>query len=136
MTKDQVTAKVGDKEITIGSGNITKQADGTVTVQMGETIVMTAVVAATKSREGQDWFPLQVDYRERAHAAGQIPGNYFRREGRPSDKEILTCRLTDRPIRPLSRRAGSTSVRCMDCCLVLMAKMSRMCSAYLVPPPH
>ena len=104
MTKDQVTAKVGDKEITIGSGNITKQADGTVTVQMGETIVMTAVVAATKGREGQDWFPLQVDYRERAHAAGQIPGNYFRREGRPSDKEILTCRLTDRPIRPLFKK--------------------------------
>ncbi len=104
MTKDQVTAKVGDKEITIGSGNITKQADGTVTVQMGETIVMTAVVAAPKGREGQDWFPLQVDYRERAHAAGQIPGNYFRREGRPSDKEILTCRLTDRPIRPLFKK--------------------------------
>ena len=101
MTNDQVTAKVGDKEITIGSGHITKQADGTVTVQMGETIVMTAVVAATKSRDGQDWFPLQVDYRERASACGVIPGNYFRREGRPSDKEILTCRLTDRPIRPL-----------------------------------
>jgi len=101
MTEHQVTAKFGDKEITIGSGHITKQADGTVTVQMGETIVMTAVVAATKGRDGQDWFPLQVDYRERASACGQIPGNYFRREGRPSDKEILTCRLTDRPIRPL-----------------------------------
>ena len=101
MTNDQVTAKVGDKEITIGSGHITKQADGTVTVQMGETIVMTAVVAATKGRDGQDWFTLQVDYRERASACGVIPGNYFRREGRPSDKEILTCRLTDRPIRPL-----------------------------------
>jgi len=101
MTENQVTAQVGDKEITIGSGHITKQADGTVTVQMGETIVMTAVVAATKGRDGQDWFPLQVDYRERASACGQIPGNYFRREGRPSDKEILTCRLTDRPIRPL-----------------------------------
>ena len=101
MTEHKVTAKCGDKEITIGSGHIAKQADGTVTVQMGDTIVMTAVVAATKSREGQDWFPLQVDYRERASACGQIPGNYFRREGRPSDKEILTCRLTDRPIRPL-----------------------------------
>ena len=101
MIEHKVTAPVGDKEISIGSGNITKQADGTVTVQMGETIVMTAVVAATKGREGQDWFPLQVDYRERASACGQIPGNYFRREGRPSDKEILTCRLTDRPIRPL-----------------------------------
>ena len=101
MTEHQETAKFGDKEITIGSGHITKQADGTVTVQMGETIVMTAVVAATKGRDGQDWFPLQVDYRERASACGVIPGNYFRREGRPSDKEILTCRLTDRPIRPL-----------------------------------
>jgi polyribonucleotide nucleotidyltransferase len=86
MTEHQVTAKFGDKEITIGSGHITKQADGTVTVQMGETIVMTAVVAATKGRDGQDWFPLQVDYRERASACGQIPGNYFRREGRPSNK--------------------------------------------------
>ena len=101
MTEHQVTAQVGDKEITIGSGHIAKQADGTVTVQMGETIVMSAVVADTKGRDGQDWFPLQVDYRERASACGQIPGNYFRREGRPSDKEILTCRLTDRPIRPL-----------------------------------
>jgi polyribonucleotide nucleotidyltransferase len=104
MTEKQVTTQVGDKEITIGTGHITKQADGTVTVQMGETIVMTAVVAATKGREGQDWFPLQVDYRERAFACGQIPGNYFRREGRPSDKEILTCRLTDRPIRPLFKK--------------------------------
>jgi len=101
MIEHKVNVAVGDKEITIGSGNIAKQADGTVTVQMGETIVMTAVVADTKTRDGQDWFPLQVDYRERASACGQIPGNYFRREGRPSDKEILTCRLTDRPIRPL-----------------------------------
>ena len=104
MTEHQVTAKCGDKEITIGSGNIAKQSDGTVTVQMGETIVMTAVVADTKGREGADFFPLQVDYRERASACGQIPGNYFRREGRPSDKEILTMRLTDRPIRPLFKK--------------------------------
>jgi polyribonucleotide nucleotidyltransferase len=104
MTEHKVTAKVGDKEITIGTGHIAKQADGSVTVQIGDTIVLTAVVADTKPREGVDFFPLQVDYRERAGAAGQIPGNYFRREGRPSEKEILTCRLTDRPIRPLFKK--------------------------------
>ena len=89
--------------------------------------MMTAVVADTKGREGADFFPLQVDYRERASACGQIPGNYFRREGRPSDKEVLTMRLTDRPIRPLFKRAGSMSAKCTACCSVLTVRMSRMC---------
>jgi len=70
-------------------------------VQMGETIVLVAAVAATKAKDGQDFFPLTVDYREKAAAAGKFPGGYFKREGRPTEKEILTCRLTDRPIRPL-----------------------------------
>jgi polyribonucleotide nucleotidyltransferase len=72
-----------------------------VTVQLGETIVIVAAVAATKAKPGQDFFPLTVDYREKAAAAGKFPGGYFKREGRPTEKEILTCRLTDRPIRPL-----------------------------------
>ena len=97
----KVTAQVGDKHITIETGKVAKQADGSVTVQLGETIVVVAAVAATKSKEGQDFFPLTVDYRERAAAAGKFPGGYFKREGRPTEKEILTCRLTDRPIRPL-----------------------------------
>ena len=98
---EKITAQVGDKQITIETGKIAKQADGAVTVQMGETIVIVAAVAATKAKEGQEFFPLTVDYREKAAAAGKFPGGYFKREGRPTEKEILTCRLTDRPIRPL-----------------------------------
>jgi len=98
---DKVTAQVGDKQIIIGTGKLAKQADGAVTVQLGETIVIVAAVAATKAKEGQDFFPLTVDYREKAAAAGKFPGGYFKREGRPTEKEILTSRLTDRPIRPL-----------------------------------
>jgi polyribonucleotide nucleotidyltransferase len=98
---EKLTAQVGDKQITIETGRLAKQADGAVTVQLGETIVIVAAVAATKAKEGQDFFPLTVDYREKAAAAGKFPGGYFKREGRPTEKEILTCRLTDRPIRPL-----------------------------------
>jgi polyribonucleotide nucleotidyltransferase len=95
------TVQVGDKHITIETGKIAKQADGAVTVQLGETIVIVAAVAAVKAKEGQDFFPLTVDYREKAAAAGKFPGGYFKREGRPTEKEILTSRLIDRPIRPL-----------------------------------
>jgi len=98
---EKVTAQVGDKQITIETGKLAKQADGSVTVQLGETIVIVAAVAATKAKEGQDFFPLTVDYREKAAAAGKLPGGYFKREGRPTEKEILTSRLIDRPIRPL-----------------------------------
>src|SRR5215471_12754486 len=98
---EKATAPIGDKQIIIETGKIAKQADGAVTVQLGETIVIVAAVGATKAKEGQDFFPLTVDYREKAAAAGRFPGGYFKREGRPTEKEILTCRLTDRPIRPL-----------------------------------
>ncbi len=98
---EKITAQVGDKQIIIETGKLAKQADGAVTIQLGETIVIVAAVAATKAKEGQDFFPLTVDYREKAAAAGKFPGGYFKREGRPTEKEILTCRLTDRPIRPL-----------------------------------
>ncbi|MFM7806178.1 MAG: polyribonucleotide nucleotidyltransferase, partial [Verrucomicrobiota bacterium] len=96
-----VQIPVGGQHITIETGRFAKQADGAVTVQLGETIILTAAVAASKAKPGQDFFPLTVDYREKAAAAGRFPGGYFKREGRPSEKEILTCRLTDRPIRPL-----------------------------------
>ena len=98
---DKATTPVGDKQLIIETGKIAKQADGAVTVQMGETIVMVAAVGATKAKAGQDFFPLTVDYREKAAAAGKFPGGYFKREGRPTEKEILTSRLIDRPIRPL-----------------------------------
>src|SRR5256885_12745556 len=98
---ERVVAQVGGKEIIIETGKYAKQADGAVTVQLGETIVVVAAVAATKAKPGQDFFPLTVDYREKAAAAGKFPGGYFKREGRPTEKEILTSRLIDRPIRPL-----------------------------------
>src|SRR5688572_9752830 len=98
---ERISSKVGDKEIHIETGKIAKQADGSVVVQMGETILLVAAVAATKAKPGQEFFPLTVDYREKAAAAGKFPGGYFKREGRPTEKEILTSRLIDRPIRPL-----------------------------------
>jgi polyribonucleotide nucleotidyltransferase len=98
---EKITASLGDKQVIIETGKLAKQADGAVTVQLGETIVLVAAVGAAKAKEGQDFFPLTVDYREKAAAAGKFPGGYFKREGRPTEKEILTCRLTDRPIRPL-----------------------------------
>ena len=97
----KVTAQVGGQTLSIESGKIAKQADGAVIVQFGETIILTAAVAAVKAKDGQEFFPLTVDYREKAAACGKFPGSYFKREGRPTEKEILTMRLTDRPIRPL-----------------------------------
>ncbi len=98
---EKVVCSIGQSQITIETGKLAKQADGAVTIQMGETIVFVAAVAATKAKEGQDFFPLTVDYREKAAAAGKFPGGYFKREGRPTEKEILTSRIIDRPIRPL-----------------------------------
>src|SRR6516162_3258586 len=108
---EKITAQLGDKQITIETGKLAKQADGAVTVQLGETIVMVAAVGATKAKEGQDFFPLTVDYREKAAAAGKFPGGYFKREGRPTEKEILTSRLIDRPIRPLFPRGWYNEVQ-------------------------
>src|SRR5215217_4330405 len=98
---EKTSFQVGSNNITIETGKLAKQADGAVTVQLGETIVLVAAVAATHAKPGQEFFPLTVDYREKAAAAGKFPGGYFKREGRPTEKEILTCRVIDRPIRPL-----------------------------------
>ncbi len=96
-----VSAHVGATPIVIETGKLAKLADGAVTVRCGDTILFVSAVSATSIKEGQDWFPLSVDYREKAAAVGKFPGGFFRREGRPSEKEILTCRMTDRPLRPL-----------------------------------
>src|ERR1700753_2366231 len=98
---ENISFQVGTGTITIETGKLAKQADGAVTVQLGETIVLVAAVAASKAKPGQEFFPLTVDYREKAAAAGRFPGGYFKREGRPTEKEILTSRIIDRPIRPL-----------------------------------
>jgi polyribonucleotide nucleotidyltransferase len=96
-----ITSQIGSTEITIETGKLAKLADGAVTVRCGETIILITAVSATSVKEGQDWFPLTVDYREKAASVGKIPGGYFKREGRPSEKETLTARMTDRPLRPL-----------------------------------
>jgi polyribonucleotide nucleotidyltransferase len=101
MSHTITTANVGRTPISFETGKIAKLADGAVVVTSGETIVLVSAVSATTVKEGQDFFPLTVDYKEKAAAVGKFPGGYFKREGRPSEKEILTARMTDRPLRPL-----------------------------------
>ena len=91
----------GAHQVTFQTGEIARQAHGSVICSMDDTVVLATVVAAKEARAGQDWFPLTVDYVEKTYAAGKIPGGFFKREGRPSEKETLTSRLIDRPIRPL-----------------------------------
>jgi polyribonucleotide nucleotidyltransferase len=91
----------GAHQVTFQTGEIARQAHGSVICSMDDTVVLATVVAAKEARPGQDWFPLTVDYVEKTYAAGKIPGGFFKREGRPSEKETLTSRLIDRPIRPL-----------------------------------
>ena len=93
--------ELNGKTLSIQTGQVARQSSGSVIVQYGETTILTAVNAAKTMREDIDWFPLQVEYRERHYAAGKIPGGFFKREARPSEHEVLTSRLTDRPIRPL-----------------------------------
>jgi polyribonucleotide nucleotidyltransferase len=99
--QQKVTAQVGATQISIETGKIARLADGAVVVTCGDTTVLVSAVSATAVKEGQDFFPLTVDYREKAAAAGKFPGGYFKREGRPTEKETLTSRMIDRPLRPL-----------------------------------
>jgi polyribonucleotide nucleotidyltransferase len=101
MKRVTKTLNWGGRSLTLETGEIARQATGAVLVNMEDTVVLVTVVAAREAKAGQDWFPLTVDYQERTYAAGKIPGGFFKREGRPSEKEILTSRLIDRPIRPL-----------------------------------
>ncbi|SEO78058.1 MULTISPECIES: polyribonucleotide nucleotidyltransferase [unclassified Luteibacter] len=101
MAKVTKSFQYGSHEVTLETGEIARQASGAVMVSMGGTVVLVTVVAAPKAREGQDFFPLTVDYMEKFYSAGRIPGGFFKREGRPTEKETLTSRLIDRPLRPL-----------------------------------
>ncbi len=93
--------KLGNRDLIVETGKVAKQADGSVVIRYGDTMLLVAAVSGRTAREGLDFFPLTVEYRENSFAGGRIPGNYFRREGRPSEKEVLTCRMIDRPVRPL-----------------------------------
>ncbi len=96
-----VNVEFGGKNVSISTGKMAKQANGAVMVRSGDTMVLVTAVAQKEAKEGQDFFPLTVNYTEKAYAGGKIPGSYFKREARPSDPETLICRLIDRPIRPL-----------------------------------
>ncbi|MBJ90592.1 MAG: polyribonucleotide nucleotidyltransferase [Woeseia sp.] len=101
----------GEHEITIETGAIARQADGAVLVNMSDTVVLVTAVGRKAADPGRDFFPLTVNYQEKTYAAGKIPGGFFKREGRPSEKEILVCRLIDRPIRPLFPKGFKNEVQ-------------------------
>ncbi|MDP6027601.1 MAG: polyribonucleotide nucleotidyltransferase [Pseudomonadales bacterium] len=111
----------GDQEVVIETGKVARQATAAVVVTMAETTVLVAVVGRKESRPGQDFFPLTVNYEEKTYAAGKIPGGFFRREGRPSEKETLTSRLIDRPIRPLFPKGFMNEVQ-VQCQVISAAK--------------
>src|SRR3989338_8286127 len=99
--KKQYEVSLGRKSLILETGRMAKQADGAVVARYGDTMVLVSVCGSRKPKEGADFFPLTVDYQEKTYAGGKIPGGYFKREGRATEKETLTSRLMDRPIRPL-----------------------------------
>ena len=101
MSATTVSFQYGSQTVTLETGRIARQATGAVLVTMGDTVLLATVVGSKSSDASRDFFPLTVDYQERTYAAGKIPGGFFKREGRPTEKETLTSRLIDRPIRPL-----------------------------------
>lgn len=101
LTATKKSFAFGPHTVILETGEIARQAGGAVMVTMDDTVILATVVARTVAKPGQDFFPLTVDYVEKTYAAGRIPGGFFKREGRPSEKETLTSRLIDRPIRPL-----------------------------------
>src|SRR5499433_2352951 len=101
MKQDATVELTGGKRLEFETGRLAKQAPGAALVRIGDNVVLATAVAAPEAREGQDFFPLTVDYREYTYAGGRIPGGFIKREGRPSEREILTARQIDRPIRPL-----------------------------------
>src|SRR2546421_6406559 len=116
-----VSVTVGDQELTFESGKLAKQADGAVLVRAGDTMVLATAQGKMEAREGADFFPLTVDVEERMYAAGKIPGGFFKREGRPTERAILTARMIDRPIRPLWPKGFRNEVQVI--CTVLSADM-------------
>ncbi|MEO8289591.1 MAG: polyribonucleotide nucleotidyltransferase [Gaiellaceae bacterium] len=119
--KTTVSVTVGRAEMTFETGKLAKQADGSVVVRSGDTMVLATAQGRTEAREGADFFPLTVDVEERMYAAGKIPGGFFKREGRPTEKAILTARMIDRPIRPLWPKGFTNEVQVI--CTILSADL-------------
>lgn len=110
---NQVEMELGGRRLSIESGRVARQADGAVMVRYGDTVILATAVAAKEPQDNKGFFPLTVELREKSYAAGKIPGNFFKREGRPSDTEILSCRLIDRSIRPLFPKGYTNEVQVM-----------------------
>jgi polyribonucleotide nucleotidyltransferase len=119
--KAAVAVTVGRSEISFDTGELAKQADGAVVVRSGDTMVLATAMGRTEAREGADFFPLTVDVEERMYAAGKIPGGFFKREGRPTERAILTARMIDRPIRPLWPKGFTNEVQVI--CTILSADL-------------
>ncbi len=113
MQESTMKLKFGKNDFVLETGKIAKQANGAVTIQYGGTVVLVTACMSKELREGQDFFPLTVEYQEKTYAAGRIPGGFFKREGRPSESEILTARLIDRPVRPLFPKGFLNEVQIM-----------------------
>src|SRR5216110_2538203 len=116
-----VSVEIAGREITFETGHLAKQADGAVVVRGGDTMVLATAQGRAEAREGADFFPLTVDVEERMYAAGKIPGGFFKREGRPTERAILTARMIDRPIRPLWPKGFRNEVQVI--CTTLSADM-------------
>src|SRR6266850_6901115 len=108
-----LSVEIAGREITFETGKLAKQADGAVVVRQGDTVVLATAQGKTEAREGADFFPLTVDVEERMYAAGKIPGGFFKREGRPTERAILTARMIDRPIRPLWLKGYKNETQCI-----------------------
>src|SRR3954468_18963560 len=108
-----VSVTVGDQDISFETGKLAKQADGAVVIRSGDTMVLATAQGRQEAREGADFFPLTIDVEERMYAAGKIPGGFFKREGRPTERAILTARMIDRPIRPLWPKGFRNEVQCI-----------------------
>ncbi len=131
MAKITKSFQYGNHQVTLETGEIARQADGAVMIGMGNTRILVTVVAARTAKEGQDFFPLTVNYQERAYAAGKIPGGFLKREGRPSEKETLTSRLIDRPIRPLFPKGFKNEVQVIATVVALDAEVGTEVAAML-----
>ena len=119
--QSSVSVTVGDQEIVFETGKLAKQADGAIVVRSGDTMVLATAQGRVEAREGADFFPLTVDVEERMYAAGKIPGGFFKREGRPTERAILTARMIDRPIRPLWPKGFRNEVQVI--CTILSADL-------------
>jgi len=118
------TFMYGSQEVTLETGAIARQADGAVMVSMGDTALLVTAVGEKGQGQGRSFFPLTVNYQEKTYAAGKIPGGFFKREGRPSEKETLTSRLIDRPIRPLFPKGYRNEVQVIATVMSLVASVS------------